>query len=558
MSYDGYHTALILGGIRSGKSAYAESLVGRAAEVRYVATGPAETADDPEWAARLAAHRARRPEGWLTEETGADPRRLIDLLGEAKPDQTVLVDDLGGWMTALLSEAGWAPSAVAEPVAALVEAVRECPARLVVVSPEVGLSVVPPTEAGRAFADALGTANRALADVCDTVALVVAGQPTWLKRAAPRTRIVPVAARPSAPSAAVVAAPSSLSGDEVSIEVGMSLPIPDAATAYAATERLRQPVTGLGKLAEVVGFSAGAQGTEAPQPYRSVRAVLLYGAHEGGLSAGDSVAGWTRRLGEVTEGGGPLGLLAAQAGVTLQIADLAAAGLPPAAPVEAGDALRAVDVETALRYGWRLAESAVDTGTDLLVLAAGGPGQEAAAVAAIAATTGKEAPALLPPVRLPAGRYDDNAWMVRCAAVRDALHRARPSARDAKPLLAALGGADLAAAVGFLLGAASRRTPVVIDGPVGVAAGLIGRDIASQVRLWLLLPDHGDHPATRAGADMLSLTPFADLGLSVGEGGTALAALPLIQSALALAELSTVDSEPAESTVDSEDDTIRA
>jgi NaMN:DMB phosphoribosyltransferase len=148
--------------------------------------------------------------------------------------------------------------------------------------------------------------------------------------------------------------------------------------------------------------------------------------------------------------------------------------------------------------------------------------------------------------------------MVRCAAVRDALHRARPSTRDAKPLLAALGGADLAAAVGFLLGAASRRTPVVIDGPVGVAAGLIGRDIASQVRLWLLLPDDGGHPATRAGADVLSLTPFADLGLSVGEGGTALAALPLIQSALALASLSIVDSELEESTVDSEDETVRA
>src|SRR5207245_8685068 len=129
-------------------------------------------------------------------------------------------------------------------------------------------------------------------------------------------------------------------------------------------------------------------------------------------------------------GGGPLGLLAAQAGVTLQIADLTAAGLPPAAPVEAGDAVRAVDIETALRYGWRLAESAVDTGTDLLVLAAGGPGQEAAAVAAIAATTGREPAPLLPPVRLPGGRYDGKAWMVRCASIRVALHRSRLGRRD--------------------------------------------------------------------------------------------------------------------------------
>src|SRR5436305_508024 len=139
MSHDGYHTALVLGGIRSGKSEYAESLVSGAAEVRYVATA-APAADDPEWTSRLAAHRARRPEHWLTEETGSDPGRLAELLAEAKPHQAVLVDDLGGWMTALLAGAGWRADAVDPPVAALVEAVRGCAARLVVVSPEVGLS----------------------------------------------------------------------------------------------------------------------------------------------------------------------------------------------------------------------------------------------------------------------------------------------------------------------------------------------------------------------------------------------------------------------------------
>src|SRR5256885_8740875 len=177
MPHAGFRAALVLGGIRSGKSEYAESLVGPATEVRYVATATS-TGDDPEWAARLAAHRARRPATWLTEETGADPRRLVELLGEAKPDQTVLVDDLGGWITALLAAGG----PVQEAVADLVEAVRQTAARLVVVSPEVGLSLVPATELGRAFADAVGSANRALADACDAVVLVVAGQPTWLKR----------------------------------------------------------------------------------------------------------------------------------------------------------------------------------------------------------------------------------------------------------------------------------------------------------------------------------------------------------------------------------------
>ncbi|MER7472126.1 bifunctional adenosylcobinamide kinase/adenosylcobinamide-phosphate guanylyltransferase, partial [Micromonospora sp. NPDC000018] len=68
MSVDGWNTVLVLGGIRSGKSEFAESLVAEAPTVRYVATAADAPADDAEWAARLAAHRARRPETWTTEE----------------------------------------------------------------------------------------------------------------------------------------------------------------------------------------------------------------------------------------------------------------------------------------------------------------------------------------------------------------------------------------------------------------------------------------------------------------------------------------------------------
>jgi NaMN:DMB phosphoribosyltransferase len=297
----------------------------------------------------------------------------------------------------------------------------------------------------------------------------------------------------------------------------------------------------------VVGFVAGTRSTADPQPYRSVRVLLVHGVHEGGLAAGDDPEQWQRRLGLVAEGGGPLGLLAAgvgAAGVTgtagtaqtsLQVADPAVAGLPAAAPIEDGDALDAEGVRAALRYGYRLAGSAVDSGTDLIVLAAGGPGQESAAVAVIAGTTGSEAPALLPRVRRSGGRFDDLAWMTRCAAIRDALHRSKGLTRQPEAILAALGGADLAAAVGVVLGAAARRTPVLVDGPVGIAAGLVARDLSSQSRLWLLLADTGGHPAVRRGAEMLSLTPVAELGVSLGEGAAGLTVLPVIQSALLLA-----------------------
>jgi NaMN:DMB phosphoribosyltransferase len=153
----------------------------------------------------------------------------------------------------------------------------------------------------------------------------------------------------------------------------------------------------------------------------------------------------------------------------------------------------------------------------------------------LAATTGAEPVAILPRVLVPGGFYDDAAWMVRCAAVRDAMHRIRQEPRGAKDILAQLGGADLAIATGALLGAAARRMPVLLDGPLGIAAGLVARDLASQARHWCLLPDAGTHALVRQGADVLGLTPVVQLGLDLGEGANALAVLPLLRSTIALA-----------------------
>src|SRR5215475_8322119 len=107
MSPHDAHTILVLGGIKSGKSEFAESLAagdGEGATVRYVATSPLpdDNTDDTDWAARIEAHRRRRPAHWTTEDIGAVPDRLAAVIGEADAGTTVLVDDLGGWFTALL------------------------------------------------------------------------------------------------------------------------------------------------------------------------------------------------------------------------------------------------------------------------------------------------------------------------------------------------------------------------------------------------------------------------------------------------------------------------
>ncbi|MFI1918685.1 nicotinate-nucleotide--dimethylbenzimidazole phosphoribosyltransferase [Nocardia sp. NPDC020380] len=166
---------LVLGGARSGKSAFAEQLVASEA-VRYVATAIAD-ADDQDFAERIAAHRARRPAEWTTVE--GDPIGALSAGGGA-----TLIDDLGTWLTARIDARGaWElpRGRVGPDIEELVAAVTGYRHRLVIVSPEVGLGVIPGTASGRLFRDELGTLNQRLAQVCDEVYLVVAGQALQIK-----------------------------------------------------------------------------------------------------------------------------------------------------------------------------------------------------------------------------------------------------------------------------------------------------------------------------------------------------------------------------------------
>lgn len=176
---------LVLGGARSGKSAHAEGLVSESSPVTYVATARRDP-DDAEWAERIALHVSRRPGIWRTVEA-ADADSLLRVLSDTDSRSTVLVDDLATWLTGVLDDVGaWdrdpgALDVVAGHCARLVEAVAECRARLVVVSAEVGLGVVPATRSGRLFRDELGSLNARLADVSDEVVLLVAGLPLRIR-----------------------------------------------------------------------------------------------------------------------------------------------------------------------------------------------------------------------------------------------------------------------------------------------------------------------------------------------------------------------------------------
>lgn len=178
---------LVLGGAKSGKSRHAEALAAAAGpRVAYVATG---VATDPEMAARIAAHRARRPAAWETVE---EPLAVAAAVAARSHLDAVVVDEWGTLAANHLlrvwreedptGSAARAAAALQAEVQALAAAARGA-AHVIVVSPEVGWSVVPPSPLGRAFRDVLGASNQELAAAASQVFVCFAGIPVRIKGA---------------------------------------------------------------------------------------------------------------------------------------------------------------------------------------------------------------------------------------------------------------------------------------------------------------------------------------------------------------------------------------
>ena len=163
---------LVLGGARSGKSAFAESLAREQGQGVYVAT--AERVDE-EMARRIAAHRARRGAGWRTVEA---PLALADAIRqESVPRTCLLVDCLSVWLGNLLHH-GRCVDAECE---ALLESLRAAPGPVVLVANEIGLGIVPDNAMARAFRDHAGRLNQSVAALAQRVYFVAAGLPLTLK-----------------------------------------------------------------------------------------------------------------------------------------------------------------------------------------------------------------------------------------------------------------------------------------------------------------------------------------------------------------------------------------
>jgi len=190
---------LVLGGARSGKSSYAQSLCASSSRVTYIATArTGDGADDAEMRERIARHRADRPAEWQTVEEPLDLSRAVL---ETPVEAALLIDCATLWISNLMWEFREKPGAGQEKlilaeVDGLIEAVRRraekaiatgAAGEVVIVSNDVGGGVVPERPVARAFRDLQGFANQRLAQAADTVVFIIAGLPLRLKPGAPVT-----------------------------------------------------------------------------------------------------------------------------------------------------------------------------------------------------------------------------------------------------------------------------------------------------------------------------------------------------------------------------------
>ncbi|MDQ0962405.1 nicotinate-nucleotide--dimethylbenzimidazole phosphoribosyltransferase [Streptomyces sp. B4I13] len=318
--------------------------------------------------------------------------------------------------------------------------------------------------------------------------------------------------------------------------------------AEARRERQIVPPGSLGRLDDLGEWLAAAQGSSPVRPIVRPRVVLFAGDHgvaELGVSArpAGSAAELVRA---VLEGGRPVSVLARRLDVPVRVVDMALDCDPDAFPadvvrhrvrrgsgrIDIEDALTAEEAEAAFAAGVAVADEEADSGTDLVVLGDVSVGGTTAAGVLVAALCGTDASVVT-------GRggeaIDDLAWMRKCAAVRDALRRARPVLGDQLQLLATVGGADLAAMTGFLLQCAVRKLPVVLDGVVAAACALVGQRVAFRAPDWWLAGHTSGEPGQAKALDRMALEPLLDQGVKVGEGAAALLALPLVRAAAALA-----------------------
>ncbi|HZU79489.1 MAG TPA: nicotinate-nucleotide--dimethylbenzimidazole phosphoribosyltransferase [Acidimicrobiales bacterium] len=332
-------------------------------------------------------------------------------------------------------------------------------------------------------------------------------------------------------------------------------PVDDGAARAAAEhhDRLTKPRGSLGAV-EALGGRLAAIARISPPPVPEPVTVAVFAGDHGVVAEG--VTPWPQEVtaqmvANFCAGGAAVNVLARHCGAAVVVVDV---GVATDIPIESDTLLRrrvrngtgdlarepamtAAECRAALDIGAQVAADAVAGGARLLVTGDMGIGNTTPSAALIAALTATPAPEVT-------GRgtgIDDATFARKTAVVEQALSRL-PTAAPAETVLAELGGLEIAALTGFVVGAAAAGVPVVVDGVISLAAAVVADALVPAVRGYLIAGHRSTEPGASVALAHLGLDPVVDLGLRLGEGTGAVLAVPIVQAAAKiLREMATFD-----------------
>ena len=324
----------------------------------------------------------------------------------------------------------------------------------------------------------------------------------------------------------------------------------DAMAAAAARHgRLAQPAGSLGRL-EDLGIRLAGMSRSCPPPVPEPVLVAVFAGDHGVVASG--VTPWpqsvtTAMVGAFAAGSAAVNALARQVGASVVVVDVGVAGDVPAHPavldrkvrrgthdLAVGPAMSVAEAEQAFEVGRDVARS---SGAGCLVTGDMGIGNTTPSAALIGWVTGR-------PAEEVTGRgtgIDDDMLRRKAKVVAGAIERA--TGLGAIEALAEVGGLEIAALAGLVVGGAEAGVPVVVDGVIALAGAVVADALAGPgVRDYLVAGHRSVEPAASAALDHLGLDPLLDLGHRLGEGTGAVLAVPLVQAAArVLVEMATLD-----------------
>lgn len=328
---------------------------------------------------------------------------------------------------------------------------------------------------------------------------------------------------------------------------------PSEAARAEAVQRLAglaTPPGALGRLGDLAVWISAAQGQVPPAPIDNVRTVIFAGDHgvaDHGVSAFPKAI-TPAMVRTFLAGKAGVSVLAAQHGVSVRVLDIGVdddlAGVDAAVTaykinrgsgaIHLEDALTADETARAIAAGEAVAAEEIAAGAQLLITGDMGIGNTTPTAALIAASLGLTAA----DVTGHGTGIDEAGLAHKTQVVQQALDRAGERVADPVETLSALGSADIAATAGFMAAAARAGVPVLLDGVISVAAAIIADRMAPGAAAWFAAGHRSTEPAQSFALDKLGLEPVLDLGMRLGEGSGAVAAVPVVRSAaLLLAEV---------------------